>query len=96
MKIIQEPIKGDELLSVKRYEDGTAHLAVFKLLRQDTPFGRRGEYVRRFLSDDEYKMLLIAETAGYLRIQQHAAVIEGHILPEKKRRRRHAREELSK
>lgn len=93
MKNIPEPIRGDDLLSVKRYEDGTAHMAVFKLMRQDTPFGSKGEVIRRFLTDDEYKMLMIAEAAGYLRIQQHATVIEGHIVPEKKRRR-HSRKEF--
>ena len=40
-------------------------------------------------SDEGYNNALAAQERGYIRIKKHAAVIEGHILPDNKKKRRH-------
>ncbi len=84
-----ELIKGDGLLAVKRYLDGTSHMVIFRVLASDAALGKRGEHIRRFLTDDEFEAIQFAEKNGFIKIIQHAAVIEGHILPDKKKRRYH-------
>ena len=46
------------------------------------------QYLRRFLSDDGYAQVLDAQRQGRVRVYKHAAVIEGHIMPPKPKRRR--------
>ena len=89
MRIPPDLIKGDGLLAVKRYMNKTAHMVIFKVLVTDAALGKRGEYIRRFLADDEFEAIQFAEGIGDIKIIQHAAVIEGHILPDKKKRRHH-------
>lgn len=89
MRIPPDLIKGDGLLAVKRYLDGTAHMVIFRVLVSDAALGSKGECIRRFLSNDEFVTIQFAEKNGFIKIIQHAAVIEGHILPDKKKRRHH-------
>lgn len=53
------------------------------------PAGAKGDRLRMFLTDEGYSNALAAQKRGHIRIKQHAAVIEGHILPDKKKKRRH-------
>ena len=48
----------------------------------------RSQYIRRFLSEDGYAEAQIAQRCGDIRIYKHAAIIEGHILPDKPKKRR--------
>lgn len=89
MRIPPDLIKGDGLLAVKRYLNRTAHMVIIKVLVTNAALGKRGEYIRRFLTDDEFEAIQIVEKNGNIKIIQHAAVIEGHILPDKKKRRHH-------
>lgn len=46
-------------------------------------------YKRLFLTEDEYARMRSLERQGQLQIRRHAAIIEGHILPDKPKKRRH-------
>ena len=72
MRIPPDLIKGDGLLAVKRYLNRTAHMVIFKVLVTDAAFGKRGEYIRRFLTDEEFEAIQFAEGNGYIKIIQQA------------------------
>ncbi len=82
-------IFGHSLLAVERFRDSTRHMVIYDVLDHRAAFfGNKGERYRQFLTDRGYAAVQKAEMQGYLRIRQHAAVIEGHILPEQKPRKR--------
>ena len=87
MKTPNQPIMGHDLLAVERFRDDTRHMAEFCILA-DCPLGHEGQYLRRFLSEDGYAQVLNAQRQGQVRVYKYAAVIEGHIMPPKPKRRR--------
>lgn len=87
MKASNQPIMGHDLLAVERFRDDTRHMAEFSILA-DCPLGQEGQYLRRFLNEDGYAQVLDAQRQGQVRVYKHAAVIEGHIMPPKAKRRR--------
>ncbi len=88
MKAPNQPITGHDLLAVERFRDDTRHMAEFLVLA-DCPLGREGRYIRRFLSEDGYTQVVDAQRKGRVRVYKHSAVIEGHIMrPKPKKRRR--------
>ena len=82
-------IIGQSELAVERFRDDTRHMIIFDVLDQRSPIGNKGERLRLFLSDEAYTEAQAAQEHGYIRIRKHAAVIEGCILPSKKKKRRH-------
>ena len=88
MKPIHLPVTGHNLLAVERFQDDTRHMIEFLVLSGGCPLGKSGQYIRRFLSEDGYAEAQIAQRCGDIRIYKHAAIIEGHILPDKPKKRR--------
>ena len=82
-------ITGQSELAVERFMDDTRHMIIFDVLDHRSPIGDKGERLRLFLTDEGYVKAQAAQDRGYIRIKKHAAVIEGHILPDKKEKRRH-------
>ena len=87
MKPLHLPITGHDLLAVERFQDGTRHMIEF-LVPADCPMGKPVEYVRRFLTEDGYGETLAHARRGSIQIRKHASIIEGHILPDKPKKRR--------
>ncbi len=87
MKAPNQPITGHDLLAVERFRDDTRHMAEFSILA-DCTLGHEGQYLRRFLNEDGYAQVLDAQRQGQVRVYKYAAVIEGHIMPPKPKRRR--------
>ena len=81
-------IGGQGELAVERFMDDTRHMIIFDVLDCRSSTGTQGERLRLFLSDDAYTKAQDAQERGFIRIKKHAAVIEGHILPDKKKKRR--------
>ncbi len=78
--------EGHDLLAVERFMDNTRHMIEYEIPAFDR--------LRRclFLTDDGYAKAVDTEKCGEIKIIIHAAVIEGHILYDKKKRRgRHKR-----
>ena len=63
------------------------HMIIFDVLSWKSPVGEKGERLRLFLSDVGYAKAQASEKRGEIKIRKHAAVIEGHILPDRKKRR---------
>ena len=87
MKPVHLPITGHDLLAVERYHDNTRHMIEF-LVFADCPMGKAGQYVRRCLNEADYAAALDAQRQGNIRIRKHGGIIEGHILPDKPKKRR--------
>ena len=87
MKPVHLPITGHDLLAVERYHDNTRHMIEF-LVFADCPMGKAGQYVRRFLNEADYAAALDAQRQGNIRNRKHGGIIEGHILPDKPKKRR--------
>ena len=60
---------------------------IFDVLSWKSPVGEKGERLRLFLSDVGYAKARASEKRGEIKIRKHAAVIEGHILPDRRKRR---------
>ena len=82
-------IVGHDVLAVERFKDDTRHMVVLDVLDHRSTIGNKGERLRLFLSDDDYSEVLAVQRRGYIRIRKHFDVIEGHILPARKKKRRH-------
>ena len=82
-------IIGQDELAVERFRDDTRHMLIFDVLSPCSPVGQKGERLRLLLADEAYAKAKAAKDRGYIRIKKHAAVIEGYILPNKKKKRRH-------
>lgn len=79
-------IGGQGELAVKRYHDDTRHMIIYDTLLS-SPMGAQGERLRLFLTEKEYAAAKHAEEIGNIKLVKHAAIIEGHILYDEKRRR---------
>ena len=78
---------GHSILALERFMDETRHMIIFDVLSWKSPVGEKGERLRLFLSDVGYAKARASEKRGEIKIRKHAAVIEGHILPDRKKRR---------
>ena len=81
-------IGGHDILAVERFRDETRHMIVYDVLETGPPYGEEGARMRLFLSDEDYAQAQAAEQGGQIKIRRHAAIIEGHILPDKRPRRK--------
>lgn len=82
------PFTGHDLLAVERFQDDTRHMIEFQALSESSPYGQRDQYVRLFLDEGSYAQAFDAHRNGSIRILNHAHIIEGHILPDKPKKRR--------
>jgi len=81
-------IGGHGILALERFMDETRHMIIFDVLTWESPVGDMGERLRLFLSDEGYAKAQASEKRGEIKIRKHAAIIEGHILDDRKKRRR--------
>lgn len=81
MKPLHLPLEGHDLLAVERFKDDTRHMAEFLILSTHCPLGRRGQYKRLFLTEDEYARMRSLERQGQLQIRRHAQSSRGISCP---------------
>ena len=81
-------IGGHDILAVERFRDSTRHMIVYDVLETGPPYGEEGARMRLFLSDEDYAQAQAVEQSGQIKIRRHASIIEGHILPDKRPRRK--------
>lgn len=79
---------GHDLYALERFQDTTRHMIILDVLIEASPVGSVGDRLRLFLTDEGYAKAQEVEKRGDIKIIKHAAIIEGHILADKKKRRR--------
>lgn len=86
MKADTDFIGGHDILALERFMDNTRHMIIFDVLTWESPVGDKGERLRLFLSDAGYTKAQASEKRGEIKIRKHAAIFEGHILFDRKKK----------
>lgn len=79
---------GHDFYALERFQDATRHMIILDVLTEASPAGSAGDWLRLFLTDEGYAKAQELEKRRDIKIIKHAAIIEGHILNDKKKRRR--------
>ena len=80
-------IGGHGLLALERFHDDTRHMMICEVYAPSA-YGNPGDKNRWFLTEQGYADALTAAQKRQIKIKSHAAIVEGHILPDKKKKRR--------
>ena len=51
-------IKGESILCETRYHPDTHYMVEIEMLKTDNTLGKKGAYIRKFLTEDEYSSML--------------------------------------
>lgn len=81
-------LKGHDILAVERFQDNTSRMIEFVVRKRRNPYGSPGDEMRLFLSEADFQKALESQGRKEIRIKRYARIIEGHILYEKKKRRK--------
>ena len=80
-------IGGHRLLALERFHDDTRHMMICEVY-EPCRYGDSGEKNPFFLTEQGYKDALTAAQKRLIKIKSHAAIVEGHIFQDKKKKRR--------
>ncbi len=72
-------VKGDGIFCEKRFREDMTHMIEFLITEGQSALGRKGEYCRRFLTEEEYRDMLELAGQGKLQIKKHAEVKESAL-----------------
>lgn len=65
-------VKGDGIFCQKQFREDTAHMVEFLIIQDQPALGRKGEYQRRFLTEEEYQNMLLLNEHESIQIKKHA------------------------
>lgn len=82
-------MKGHDILAVERFRDSTCRMIGFVVRKQGNPYGSPGDEMRLFLSEAGYRRALESQNRREIRIKRTAHIIEGHILYDRKKNKKH-------
>lgn len=82
-------MKGHDILAVERFRDSTRRMIEFVVRKQGNPYGSPGDEMRLFLSEAGYRRALESQNRREIRIKRTAHIIEGHILYDRKKSKKH-------
>ena len=81
-------LKGHDILAVERFQDNTRWMIEFSVQRPSF-YGSPGDEMRLFLSEAGYRRALESQNRREIRIKRTAHIIEGHILYDRKKNKKH-------
>lgn len=82
-------LKGHDILAVERFRDSTCRMIEFVVRKLGNPYGSPGDEMRLFLSEADYRRALESQNRREIRIKRTAHIIEGHILYDRKKSKKH-------
>lgn len=82
-------MKGHDILAVERFRDSTCRMIELVVRKQGNPYGSPGDEMRLFLSEAGYRRALESQNRREIRIKRTAHIIEGHILYDRKKSKKH-------
>ena len=65
-------IKGDSILCEKRFHPDTHYMVEIELLKNDNKLGKKGNYIRKFLTEPEYLPILQKQEKHLIKIKRQA------------------------
>ena len=72
-------IKGDSILCEKRFYPDTYYMVEIEMLKPDNTLGKKGAYIRKFLTEDEYSSMLQKQEEHLIKIKRQAIVQKGTL-----------------
>ena len=72
-------IKGDSILCEKRFHPDTHYMVEIEMLKTDNTLGKKGTYIRKFLTEDEYSSMLQKQEEYLIKIKRQAIVQKGTL-----------------
>lgn len=75
----KEKWRGHNIMALKRFDPDVQHMIVFDVLSGNPRIGRKVGKMRLFLTETEYQRELANQDKGYINIQNHAKVSDGHL-----------------
>ncbi len=71
-------IKGESILCETRYHPDTHYMVEIEMLKTDNTLGKKGAYIRKFLTEDEYSSMLQKQEEHLIKIKRQAIVQKEH------------------
>ena len=72
-------IKGESILCETRYHPDTHYMVEIEMLKPDNTLGKKGAYIRKFLTEDEYSSMLQKQEKHLIKIKRQAIVQKGNL-----------------
>ena len=72
-------IKGESILCETRYHPDTHYMVEIEMLKTDNMLGKKGAYIRKFLTQDEYSAMLQKQEEHLIKIKRQAIVQKGTL-----------------
>ena len=82
-------LKGHDILAVERFRDSTCRMIEFVVRKESNHYGSPGDEMCLFLSEAGYRRALESQNRREIRIKRTAHIIEGHILYDRKKNKKH-------
>ena len=80
-------IGGHNLVALERYRDDTRHMIICEVF-EPCSYGNPGDKNRFFLNEQGYMDAIASAQKRNIKIKAHSSVVEGYIVPDKKKKRR--------
>ncbi len=75
-----EQLKGHDIMALERFDPEVRHMVIFEVLAGDSFVGDKGDRMRLFLTDAEYRKFQDRQEKGEIKIEDHMkATPDGHL-----------------
>ena len=88
MSLTADELRGHDLWAVQRFQNDTRHMIEFDILN-NTVEGHQRTRLHLFLTEGGYQRAQEAHRRHQIKIRRHAGIIEGHIIYDRPRKKRH-------
>ena len=72
-------MEGHDIMALERFDPEVRHMIIFDVLSRESPIGDKGHRMRLFLTEVGYKKALESQDRSFIRILNHAKVVQGHL-----------------
>ena len=81
-----EKLSGYDIMGLERFAPDTRHMIILDVLANESPIGYKGDRLRLFLTEQGYQKALASQDKRFVKIKNHAKVINGHLHYDRKDR----------
>ena len=74
-----QKLEGHDIMALERFDPEVRHMIIFDVLSRESPIGDKGHRMRLFLTEVGYKKALESQDRSFIRILNHAKVVQGHL-----------------
>ena len=81
-----EKLSGHDIMGLERFAPDTKHMIILDVLSNESPMGYKGDRLRLFLTEQGYQKALASQDKRFVKIKNHAKVVNGHLHYDRKDR----------